>query len=193
MTGYESQNPPMNVDPESSKRSAPVPARRKLIRGAFALPVVASVHSGSALANSSSLRCLANQQGTTFPGVTASPDHYMRVELAALVPNGNGQAPTYYVEGSRMQNLPFKRSATYTLGSSQWQGFSMMNNTDVGGLVVTSQPSSSGNSAQYKSNSGKFAALRFDDLGNLTGVGESASSMAMTGTCWNSMSGVKVV
>lgn len=62
-----------------------VSARRRLLRGTFAVPAVAALHSGSALAASSSLQCVQNQAASPiFPPATNAPDMYLRVQLFQL-------------------------------------------------------------------------------------------------------------
>lgn len=81
----------------------PNSARRRLLRGAFAVPAVMTVHSGSALANSSNpLRCFTNTN--SVPGVTDSAftanDSFKRVELGKLDLGGN--KARYYVDGNNV-------------------------------------------------------------------------------------------
>ncbi len=58
-------------------------ARRRLVRGAFAAPAMLALHSGSAFAMASNLRCVNNQlaQRVLEP---ANPEHYVRVELYSV-------------------------------------------------------------------------------------------------------------
>ena len=76
--------------PERPTQAEPKPvaanARRKLIRGAFALPAMAAVHSGSALAASSSLRCLTNGlTGSNAPAVTYPPAPVVYLSIALAI------------------------------------------------------------------------------------------------------------
>ncbi len=65
----------------------PVSARRKLLRGSFALPTVLAVHNGSALATSSTkLRCALNQTDPAllaplFPAEAIAADNSPRVTV----------------------------------------------------------------------------------------------------------------
>jgi hypothetical protein len=170
-------------------------ARRRLVRGAFALPAALTVATGSVAANSN-MRCLANTVANpTYPApttdLTAKPQ-YQRIQLAALVhngDNGNGQShPTrYFVRGA---SIPSElRSVGYMSPSStEWQAFDFTNNTDVGGAIFTSQPSDGG--FTYQQNSGQYAVLRFNASGDVVGVGRPAvvanGESAITQSCWHS-------
>jgi len=71
---------------QAETKPVAVNARRKLIRGAFALPAVAAVHSASALAVSSSLRCLTNgATGSNAPAVTYPGDRVIYLSIALAV------------------------------------------------------------------------------------------------------------
>jgi hypothetical protein len=165
-------------------------ARRRLVRGAFALPAALTVATGSVAANSN-MRCLANLvSNPTFPPPVSDPTanpQFQRVELAALVHNGNGQAPRYFVRGASIPSS--LRNVGYTRPSStEWQAFDFANNTDVGGVISTSQPADGG--FTYKANSGQFAVLRFNGSGQVVGVGKpaagTADTSAITQSCWHS-------
>lgn len=176
-------------DPSTSEAlGAPATARRRLVRGVFALPALATVHSGSALANGSSLRCLVNPSYTTLPGVLytarTDPDQYRRVQLGALIPNGSDKTPSaYYLDGNNVHDA--EPGATF-IAANNWQLYDVTSNQATG-VVLTTEPSGNGNSASYTRTSGAWAVLVYDAQGHVVGVGVvSGTNYATTGSCWGS-------
>ena len=146
-------------------------ARRRLIRGAFAAPAIMTVCTGSALANSSSLRCVANQvNAPAAPGVSSATDSWVRVQLWT-----QGGSTNYFVRGADVVALK-PASTTAYIGATAWQAFNIVNNT--AGAAATS-------SGKQLSNPAKWAAIRVDASGNIVGVG-AGSGTAIAGTCWTS-------
>lgn len=128
-----------------------------------------TVCSGSALAASSSLRCVANQAGTgQTVTVSNSADTWVRVQLCIA-----GQ--TYYVKGSDFDALRARGKSAY-ISSSEWQPFDI--NANTAGTVTTAPTS--------WTRSYKYAAIRVDANGNIVGVGASGGGAAIAGTCWTS-------
>jgi hypothetical protein len=148
-------------------------ARRRLIRGAFAAPAIMTVYSGSALANSSSLRCVANKANAAeMPGVTSGTDTWVRVQLWT---QGSSNA-AYYISGADVVALK-PASTTAYIGATAWQAFDKGTNT-AGAIGGTS-------SGKQKSSPAQWAAIRVDASGNIVGVGVGSGS-AIAGTCWTS-------
>jgi hypothetical protein len=117
----------------------PSTARRRLLRGAFAVPAVMTVHSGSALANSSNdpLRCLTNTD--PVPGVTDSAfspdDSFKRVELGRL--DIVGRNPQYYVDGNNVVAVAAALGVglvTSFIDADQYRRFNIRDNTVTGNL-----------------------------------------------------------
>lgn len=152
-------------------------ARRRLIRGAFAAPAIMTVCSGSALAGSSSLRCVAHQANTPVT-VLSLPDSstvgWMRVQLYT-----QGSGSTYYVKGSAIVALKAPGTSTAYMGLSDWQPFNINNST--AGTVNSASPSN-----PQLSSPAKYAAIRVDAGGNIVGVGATGGGTAIAGTCWTS-------
>lgn len=154
-------------------------ARRRLVRGVFAVPAVLTVCNASATAISSSMRCVNNQ--VTNPntiktvGVSNSLDAWLRVQLWAKSVYGGTD---YYVSGADIH--AFKRAdKTAFIGSTQWQKFNITTNALEGGLL-SGMPTGC-------SRASKYAAVRFDAYGNITGCGTgNTGTAAMPGTCWTS-------
>jgi hypothetical protein len=166
--------------------SARQAARRKLLRGAFAAPAVLTLHSaGATTAASSSLRCLTNQvNGTssikTVP-VSNALDNWLRVPLYTTGAGTTASPYRYYIKGSDV--TPFQRPgrSCFITATQSWE-FNISTNTQVGTSALTGLPS-----GLSSSGCGKFASVRFDASGNVTGCGTGlAGTAAMPGTCWAS-------
>lgn len=160
--------------------SARQAARRKLLRGAFAAPAVLTLHSGSALATGSSLRCLqyqANTVPTTKP--TGGMDAFVRVPVYPMTTNPN----RYFIKGSDVFGkwVTGRHKTTWGIASTQYQEFNpAATGTTANKLIgspVSIDPGLSSTVTQY-------ASLRFDANGNIMGIGTSGSGSAMPGTCW---------
>lgn len=170
---------------KSEVSEAKVSARRRLVRGAFAVPAVFTLYSGGAMAQASSkLRCVANQATTPMasPVISSAQDTYVRVELSVRTSTVSPYPLKYYVEGNRLPvdrlgagTLPLNGSCRQIdLATNTWKAASTE-------LLVTSLAS------PLSSTSGKFIALRVDNTGKVIGVGTSTGSGTALGTsCWNS-------
>lgn len=173
----------MNENREQS--SVKVSARRRLVRGAFAAPAVLQLYSGGALANASSVRCVANQvKYPEFPTATAAPDVWVRVRLWTVGTDANLSA---WVKGSDVVALVNGLSLYSYLPSTQWQCFAAGNGSGytVGQLLSTA-PTKSGS---YCAQNGSYVAVRVDSNGKIIGVvglGGSGGSAVRLATCWAS-------
>lgn len=184
MKHNDEQTTPATSTGGSASMSA---GRRGLIRGAFALPALATVHPGSALAAGSSLRCLVNPPYDTLPGVVATGTNespaFRRVELGALIKNGTEEVLGYYVDGNNVKVV--EPSAAF-IGANQWQPFDITANATSGSIQNT-EPTSNGNSASYTRQSGKMAVLVYDSNGVVAGVGDRGETFyAASHSCWTS-------
>jgi hypothetical protein len=153
---------------------------------------VLALHSGSAFAMASSLRCVNNQLAARAlpPPVNAdSPDHYVRVQLWTL-PNEGGQQYKYYVKGADIAGLvvdPSKVSNSF-LTATQWQQFDLQNNSLTGNKLPSS-PTWGASSTLTKN--GPWVAVRIDSGGGIVNIvcvveTGSASGSAISGLCWSS-------
>lgn len=157
-------------------------ARRKLVRGAFAMPAVLTLHNGSALANTSATRCLVNQNSPgsvlTMPA-TDAPDTYFRYQLWVIT-NGGGQQPRYWINGAELSAYVRAGQAPF-VSAIQWWEFNPATNVLVGGAT---SPQTGGARAS------RWVALRVSSTGKIVGAG--ASNVSGTGSavgyysCWQS-------
>lgn len=168
-------------DPTTLKNSA----RRKLVRGAFAVPAVMTLHNGSAFAASSAAACLVNQnlsaQGA--PTWVAADDSWFRYQLwvirKTMTPT---QILSYWINGAelspyvRANQLPF-------LPTGSWQGFDIATNAFVNSAIATTP--SYNNSCQLVK-AGPWVVLRVNGQGAIVGAGASGQGSAVSDSCWNS-------
>ena len=193
--------------PERPTQAEPKPvavnARRKLIRGAFALPAMAAVHSGSALAASSSLRCLGNGlPGTQAPGLLyfgvpePSGITYRRVPLAVakkVGTNVSGPDYLYYVSYGDVlfaANVPkVGISTSFVTQSSPFRLFSVGTNSVSGSGLASI---ASGYALQERSTLANamrpFAVLIYNAAGTeIVGAGvTNTAGFAASASCWTS-------
>ena len=200
--------------PERPTQTEPKPddvnARRKLIRGAFALPAMAAVHSGSALAASSSLRCLGNSpagNGENVPGVLdgTSPTqivNYLRIPLAVtrrVNPNNSNQFQyRYYVAHSDLVLTAAAYGATFSttdlVGSNRFKQFDVTTNAfpGSGNGQILNNIETGGYTLQVRSQmppvNQKTAVLIFSiDGKQIVGVGRvTGPGNVATQSCWTS-------
>lgn len=178
-------------------------ARRKLLRGAFALPAVAAVHSGAAVA-ASNLRCLANgPTAASAPpviafGVSETPQ-YLRVELAVSQKGGGAGAQyRYHVSGVKLYAEATLRGVAVNpslIGSTSFREFDTALNSITGASQTEAQVNSGGWSllASPANSLRRFAVLMFDSSGTtIVGVGKTTvgtgGANAATESCWTSFS-----
>ena len=181
----------------------PPSARRRLIRGVLSAPALMTVCSGSAFAQASNMRCLANAANATTPpadwGRTA-PDTYLRVRLYKVKTrtcnNGNNNCDvdvnTFYIKGADLSM--YQRSASMPT-NIQYLQINPTTYVTIGGPVSPPPATSTANgrttiivSEDYVN---QYVAVRFDSTGVIVGVGVpgSAGQGGMVGTsCWASFS-----
>jgi hypothetical protein len=176
----------------------PVPstsARRRLLRGAFGVPAALALHSGSALAASSSLRCINAQvdsAGADPIGLSDAPDQYVRVQLYAQK-DAAGNVLAWYLAGASVDAARFgyRKAVNAFLQSTQWVQIQMLTGggASLGSTILSAQPASTMLGP-------KWLALRFSPRAtggyvDIVGVvdGNSLGS-AVTGSCWSSFVGI---
>jgi hypothetical protein len=109
-------------------------ARRRLLRGTFAMPAVAALHSGSAWAASSSLQCVQQQAASPiYPLAANASDMYLRVQLYQLwsgVPNVSGSTMLgWYLSGNSVEAARFgdRKVNNALLSAGLWKRVQMTN------------------------------------------------------------------
>jgi hypothetical protein len=167
----------------SETARAAVHPRRKLLRGAMAMPAVLTVCSGSALATSSFGRCLNNALADPVTGpVTSSASTDNLVRVALWEQDLGGGVKAYFVDGSSFPNPPLITSPVP--GPGRWQPFDLVNN-QLTGTSTDVQPPGSTQSTD------KFVAVRYDADGEIVGVGATGGGTAIGQSCWTSFAVLK--
>ena len=189
----QTEQPVVNTQPPKASMT-----RRKLVRGAFALPAVATVHSGSALATSSSLRCLTNgPMNTEAPDWlnkgTAETITYLRVELAVAEKDTEHR---FYVAWDDVQAMATTLGVGIDSGfltSGKFKRFREGTNTADSTMLERHQVEADefvlvSNREHLPNNKRPMAALIFDKNGTkIVGVGKAQmQGHASTQSCWNS-------
>jgi hypothetical protein len=179
--------------------------RRKLVRGAFALPAIATVHSGSALADSSSLRCLTNGLSGLAPPPTINKaivetPVYLRLELAvAQTANPAAPASRWYVSYDDLQAMANALGVGINISPAvltpgNFRRYNVGTNKMINPILSRSQIEVDGYSlvddlTSLPAGQRRLAALIFDPLGTtIVGVGitTTTSGHAATQSCWTS-------
>lgn len=182
----------MNKTPDHL--NSPASARRKLLKGGFAVPAVLTLRSGSTYAAGSIGLCLVKQNNApaTVP-VSASDDGFLRYQLYAYVKTGGStnigsirEVDGYWIKGSELS--VFVRSAQQPfVTTSYWQRFDIITN-NLSGSPISSTPvctaSTPTNFTLQKV--AKWVSLRVSSTGQIVGAGNSTSGSAVGDSCWNS-------
>lgn len=157
----------------------PTSARRRLIRGAFAAPAVLALHTGSAMATTSPMRCMIG--AATPPPSTGSNDVYngsvwVRCQLWHQTSTGK-----YFMYGS---DLPQALCTTATRPiQGCWHEYDMVNNC----LSASFTPTTTAPANCTKSSSApRWVAIRFDSYGKIVTVGHHTQGSVVTASCWTS-------
>lgn len=121
------------MDRATDKQSV-VSARRRLLRGSFAMPAVAALHSGSAWAAASNLQCVQQQAASPiYPLAASAADLYLRVQLYQLwngVPNASTSTMLgWYLSGSSVEAARFgdRKVTNALLGAGLWKRVTLGN------------------------------------------------------------------
>lgn len=159
-------------------------ARRKLIRGSFAVPAVLTLHSGASMAAASVNSCLIrqNKYRVTQPA-TGSDDVWFRYQLwGYLDRSGNVVDKSgFWIKGSELSVYDVGKNSVWLNGYA-YQRFDPANNSL--GQTEYGQPKGPDGCSWRKVN--RWVSLRVDSHGNLTGAGSSGYGSAVADSCWNS-------
>ena len=159
-------------------------ARRKLVRGSFAVPAVLTLHSGASMAAASINTCLVRQNKyPTVQRVSGSDDVWFRYQLWGYV-KASGEIAHQaglWIRGSDLAVYDIGRNSVW-LGGGAYQRFDAASNS-LGQKEYT-QPTGPAGSNWKRVN--RWVSLRVDRYGNLTGAGTSGYGSAVADSCWNS-------
>ncbi len=169
-----------------------VSARRRLVRGTFVAPAVLALHSGSALAVASNLRCLANETTQPSPIVSSNTaDSFIRVELYC-----KSNQTKWYLDGSSVYDFASRSgrgsvNTTFLSSRSVWREVTFGSGGTVQlGATLDSKPGGVGLGRKY-------IALRFapgataSSPPQIVGVvdGTTQVGSAVSFNCWMSAAG----
>lgn len=167
-------------------KERPSSARRKLIRGSFAIPAVLTLHSGASMAASSVNSCLKreNYNASTQP-VAEQDDVWFRYQLWGYVDRSTGAISVshgLWIKGSDLAVYDMRGNSVWLRGSAH-QRFDVATNSLLP-QIEYAQPKGPDNCSWRRVN--KYVSLRVDRHGNLTGAGRSGYGSAVADSCWNS-------
>jgi hypothetical protein len=172
----------MNEQQHTAVTPSAAPSRRKLLRGALAVPAVLTVYSGGALATASFERCLANAQLHKRTETTSQTmDAWLRVRLYRSGPSGDRK---FWVHGNDLNSPLISKGINHTAAVpklGEYQQFDPRNshNNLIPDTVTTTPPSD----IKYVN---RFAAVRLDSKGLVVGVGAGTEGSAIGQSCWSS-------
>jgi hypothetical protein len=160
-------------------------ARRRLIRGAFGVPAVLTLYSGSALAMTSSKRCLVNAVNSppVTPSASPGPDTWVRVQLHEVPSTTQGGDSNYWLSGAMLPSnrnfLPGSKVQEFSISENKLKG-----NDPLGGRPSTDLPSTATLGGDKK----RWVALRLDADGSFVGAGLTGptNSAPLTNLCFSS-------
>lgn len=159
-------------------------ARRKLVRGAFAVPAVLTLHNGSAFAATSANSCLVRQNLSPITNEMHVPadDRFFRYQLWDVRPRGGSTPQSCWISGADLD--PFKRAGNRPfLGNRYWQQFDLASNKLIGTPTLSPPPY---DPATQQLARGRYVVLQVDKTGDIVGAGASGSGSAVGDSCWNS-------
>ena len=176
-------------------------ARRRLIRGALSAPALMTVCSGSAFAQASNMRCLANAAAATTPPAawgTNSADAFLRVRLYMVTTRRcndttsacEADVQTHYIKGADLSM--YTRSSAMP-SNLQYLKIDPVTYTTVGSPISPpiSPSINNGHTTTIVSEAyvNQYVAVRFDSTGMIVGVGVpgTGGQGGMVGaSCWAS-------
>lgn len=161
-------------------------ARRKLLRGSFAAPVVLTVYSGSAQAAISAEACLVHANAapiTSGLGVTSADDVLFRYQLYGLVDNSNSSnILSYWISGAELASFVRGGQVPF-LTVTQFQQFDISANALITGTITSATPSQVGYTFAKVD---RYVVLRISSTGQVVGAGGTGGGAAVGDSCWNS-------
>jgi len=172
------------VSNESTGLDAKGSARRKLIRGSFAVPAVLTLHNGGAIAATSINNSLKRQNNNPMTKYASnSDDIWFRYQLWGWVKNG---AVKYddglWIKGSDLAVYRVQGNSVW-LSSNRVQRFNLQANSLDWDQKYSVPRGTDGAELKRVSH---WVSLRVDRYGNLTGAGSTGMGSAVSDSCWNS-------
>lgn len=173
-------------------------ARRRLIRGALSAPALMTVCSGSAFAQASNMRCLANAANATTPPAewgTTRTDLFLRVRLFLVRTTencndtGKGKKCTsverFYVKGSDLGSIARSSGMPTT---TQYLQINPANYATIGSPVSPIvNPPGAPPIIEFQDYVNQYAALRIDSTGRIVGIGSVGQGGMVGMSCWTSL------
>ena len=168
---------------ESTGLNAKGSARRKLIRGSFAVPAVLTLYNGGAMAATSinnSLKRQNNHPVTKY--ASSSDDVWFRYQLWGWVKDGRLKYDDgLWIKGSDLAVYRVQGNSVW-LSSNRVQRFNLQTNS----LSEQKYEVPGGSYGAELKRVNHWVSLRVDRFGNLTGAGSTGSGSAVADSCWNS-------
>jgi len=168
------------VNEPSEKPSPDRAARRKLVRGAFSVPAVMTLVSGSPAAATSLVCALKPRPDTPLDGVGTSDMNLVRIPYFKSQNTWGTYANKFYIKGSDLHAKKFPgRSVTGSglVNSTGWQEVRFVEGKPVPGVLAAGNPNLSGTASGH-------VIVRYDELGDIVGFAKSDSGTAMGASCW---------
>lgn len=164
----------------------PVSARRRLLRGSFAVPAVLTLGSGSALANASTIRCFNNAPSADDPDSRSM----LGVQRYSLT---SGQTTTIFVKRTELAAVQgFANSAFLSLSSNApWILLDGTGYTPTGNDQIPQPVPGKTVGLRFTYNPGAGAGQKFSLAGLTTGASSGGSGKVMYQSCWTSVSPIR--
>lgn len=184
--------PSVNDDVQRSEDGAVRSARRRLLRGTFAVPTVMTLQSGSALAATSTLRCFGNMPLGAAPAPLTSPDNVWRIRRYTTKIPGGSEIKVF--SGSEIKKIESAMAGKLLPSKFAVDKWYLVSNV-LSGQTETSVGTGSGVAPQKD---GVLLALRVVSSGDdvvpkftIVGVAldgyPGGDARIMTGSCWGSV------
>lgn len=191
----------METAPAPQPQTPSASARRRLVRGAFGVPAVLALHTGSAFAGSN-LRCVANQVNGTplLPGPLGDALYVRAPLFYCTVGVSTTSSRRWYLSGSWLSDLASRVDGVANasgIGVGQWREVDIK---VAGGVTTATVVASNGTPPSTPTESASdFLVLRFrrGTLGataEIAGVFDSTTALdgtAIAGTCWLSVAALR--
>lgn len=188
------------MDNNSQVEKNAVSARRRLIKGGFAVPAALTLASGSAMARTSSA-CLVREanQGTVV-GFGANTV-YLRVEAYTFISTGNAGAPvrSWWIRFAEISAIAtaagvFIQSAWITSGQALCVEPGTADNDGpsyVSGTIYSAVPALTTAAGASPAQTARYYAVMVNTSGNIIGISTRFTASGQSGgavntSCWNS-------